>query len=428
MKRYRLCTFVGLILFAFGISHAYITADISCAVGQLKSDDLSEIDVSPRLTLWGLANDTYALGIGTEVFGISSAEKPIACGFIAGRYSFQPRKRHTIDFIPSVGFGYADSEIKPKVSLSAGSRYFLSPMLQFGINVGITAFFDDEKTMFFGGGISFEYRFGFKDTDDDWVQDKFDKCAATPKDVLVDKNGCGIDSDADGVFDGLDKCPDTPLAALVDSTGCSTDTDGDGVSDGVDRCADTPSEIPVDSTGCPRDTDGDGVPDYTDSCKSTPDGAIVDNHGCPVDSDEDGIPDGLDQCDRTPTGFDIDRFGCPTIPTADGVVIYNLFKDNFELTASAMNSLHRVAKRIRAYPDRITNIYVYTDTEGSPTYNRNRARKAGKSVVQFLEEQGVDTEPVEIVPMGEKDPIIPGSSKQAKEKDRRAVFEVQKPE
>ncbi len=277
-------------------------------------------------------------------------------------------------------------------------------------------------------GVSLGYRFNFPDADGDWISDGDDRCPNTPRGARVDDRGCGIDSDGDGVYDGLDRCPQTPLAALVDSLGCPRDSDGDGVYDGADRCPETPRDIPVDTTGCPKDTDGDGVPDYADSCSQTPKGAVVDRAGCPIDTDEDGVPDGIDQCDGTPTGFEVDRFGCPKVPMLNGETVHNLFDDALELTAFALNHLQRIAKRIRAYPDRKTVIEVYTDTEGSFQYNRNRARAVGRKIVDFLESQGVDPDCVEIVPMGEKDPVARGWSAQAKRKNRRAVFYMRKPE
>jgi len=382
-------------------------------------------DYAIGLEWWLIKYRSISSGLSAQIDGFNSSLHFTPAMQLNVRYSFPIHKRFSIDLSPSVAARLYDEKIYPQAGFSMGGRYFFSPKWQLGLRGYYKSILDE--TDHYSTGLEFLIEFcpGFRDNDGDWIHNGVDVCANTPKNAVVDDKGCGIDSDADGVFDGLDKCPHTPLAALVDSTGCPTDSDGDGVFDGVDRCYDTPADIPVDETGCPRDTDDDGVPDYMDSCENTPESAVVDKNGCAIDSDEDGIPDGLDQCQNTPTGFQVDRFGCPTIPTADGVVVYDLFDDNLKLTANAMNMLYRAAKRIRAYPDRITKISIYTDTEGSPTYNRNRARSVGKKLIEFLEEEGVSAELVEIVPMGEKDPVIPGSSKEAKQKNRRAVFAVE---
>ena len=54
-----------------------------------------------------------------------------------------------------------------------------------------------------------------------------DKCAETPKDYPVDKDGCPLDTDRDGVPDAIDQCPKTPAGAVVDSLGCIMDSDFD---------------------------------------------------------------------------------------------------------------------------------------------------------------------------------------------------------
>ena len=61
------------------------------------------------------------------------------------------------------------------------------------------------STSAFGGGS--------KDTDNDGVNDKNDRCPDTPLGCRVDADGCPIDSDKDGVCDGIDQCPDTPAGA-----------------------------------------------------------------------------------------------------------------------------------------------------------------------------------------------------------------------
>jgi OOP family OmpA-OmpF porin len=121
----------------------------------------------------------------------------------------------------------------------------------------------------------------------------------------------GRDSDNDGVSDRKDRCAFTPPGAQIDKKGCALDADGDEIPDGVDRCPDTPPNTLVSAEGCPRDFDGDGVPDVIDRCPRTVPGAKVDDLGCALDSDRDGVPDGVDACPDTPAGVAIDARGCP---------------------------------------------------------------------------------------------------------------------
>jgi hypothetical protein len=134
-----------------------------------------------------------------------------------------------------------------------------------------------------------------KDSDNDGVVDKKDKCPNTPSIASVDANGCPFDSDGDSVADYMDKCPGTPKGVKTDSVGCPIDTDGDGVADYLDKCPDTPKEAKVDADGCPIDTDGDGVADYLDKCPDTPKEAKVDADGCTIIKDTTNLSDSVVQ-------------------------------------------------------------------------------------------------------------------------------------
>jgi hypothetical protein len=60
------------------------------------------------------------------------------------------------------------------------------------------------------------------------------------------------------------------------------DRDGDGVADLKDRCAATPKGVEVDKEGCPLDDDQDGIPDYRDRNPKSDKGEIVDQNGASV--------------------------------------------------------------------------------------------------------------------------------------------------
>lgn len=60
------------------------------------------------------------------------------------------------------------------------------------------------------------------------------------------------------------------------------DRDGDGVVDLKDRCAATPKGIEVDKEGCPLDKDVDGIPDFRDKNPNSEKGEIVDQQGASI--------------------------------------------------------------------------------------------------------------------------------------------------
>jgi len=331
--------------------------------------------------------------------------------------------------IGGIGCGYFLSNVAEVESgaygrISAGAIYNPLPILDLRLTLSTIPFKKPEEESFrnFGIGIGISYLFGFPDDDHDWIPNAIDTCSSSPRGVKVDEVGCALDSDGDGVFDGLDRCPDTPFEAFVDKNGCPKDSDDDGVYDGVDRCEDTPRDILVDSLGCPRDSDLDGVPDFADSCAETPQGAIVDENGCPNDSDEDGILDGIDQCPGTPSGFVVNSLGCPFVTPVEEEVIYNAYDLSLNLKAEAMQRIDNIAERMRAYPYRIIEVGVYTDSEGSQTYNINRGYRVAQRVRDVLLARGVTEEQIELKGYGEIDPVGSNMSNEGRQKNRRIVF------
>lgn len=402
----------------------YVSSQLSAAIVQSRPQNSPSSGFGAKLSVLHYPLWDMRLGgtLAIRHFAQSDATFASLAGTAELYLPISPRV--TVTAAPHLGLALADSRADAVFGGNVSVKYSLSHLFQVGAHATYDRYPVTNNSIY-GGGVLVEVRFGYHDADNDRVEDYRDRCPSTPYGAAVDDDGCALDVDADGVFDSYDRCPRTPFAALVDEFGCPTDTDGDGVFDGVDRCDETPAGILVDTLGCARDDDRDGVPDYADSCLATPFGADVDKLGCPIDSDEDGIPNGIDLCARTPTGFDVDRFGCPTVATVHGVIVYNLFNETLSLTAAAMNTLNRVATRVRAYPDRVTKVYIYTDSEGSPKYNVNRAARVGVNMQNFLFEQGVDTTMVRIILRGEEQQLVPGSSELAKERNRRAEFFVE---
>jgi len=117
------------------------------------------------------------------------------------------------------------------------------------------------------------------------------------------------DSDNDGVSDKFDKCPNTSqlkklspdfkyAAAVnqkrlqlgshaypVDSHGCEFDSDGDGIINSKDYCPEDSKQAlskGIAKNGCPKHSDFDGTPDYRDKCPNTPRGVKTDKGGCQI--------------------------------------------------------------------------------------------------------------------------------------------------
>ena len=85
-----------------------------------------------------------------------------------------------------------------------------------------------------------------KDTDQDGVKGRKDKCLETDMDFLrkqcpglkkkqyVDKQGCDLDDDKDGVHNCMDLCPDTPENTPVDQNGCPLESNNEETNEATD--------------------------------------------------------------------------------------------------------------------------------------------------------------------------------------------------
>ncbi len=318
-----------------------------------------------------------------------------------------------------------------------------------------------------------------KDLDGDGVKDKRDDCPDTPKDVVVDENGCPVDADKDGVADYMDQCPMTQGSAkllgcpdgdkdnvadkddscpevpgLTRFSGCP-DSDGDGIEDAADNC---PNLKGLDMfKGCP-DTDGDGVDDANDKCPDTKTGIKVDGAGCTADIDRDGIIDSDDKCPDTPKGIKVDARGCPADTDGDGVIdtqdrcpttkgegtvngcppVKEDVKKrlnfaargiNFEsgkatLTTTSYPMLNEIVSILNEYTDYNLKIEGHTDNVGTDDMNLQLSKSRMESVKSYLLSKGISPGRIEVWGFGESKPIATNDTAAGRTQNRRVELDL----
>jgi OOP family OmpA-OmpF porin len=187
-----------------------------------------------------------------------------------------------------------------------------------------------------------------------------------------------------------------PPGALLDAQGCAFDSDNDGVVDGVDMCANTPEGVKVDIFGCPLDSDRDGVADYQDVCPATPLGTIVDPDGCPLP--------GQNLLSLTGVNFDTNK----AILTADAKMILEKAVTLLKQTGSVID----------------VRVEGHTDSRGTDAHNMALSQKRAEAVVAYLASQGVNSDRLLPIGMGEGYPVANNDTAAGQAANRRVDFVV----
>lgn len=283
-----------------------------------------------------------------------------------------------------------------------------------------------------------------EDGDGDGIEDDGDVCpreAAGPR-PDAQRIGCPLlDSDDDGVADRLDLCPNDAASAHPDPArpGCPlADTDADGVFDDDDVCPTTSAGPTPDPTrmGCPdADDDSDGTLNASDLCRTEhagfhPDPARL---GCPLaDGDHDMIPDDTDACPDQPgaPSSNARRHGCP------GLIVMHFDSISIEqpvyfatgretILPRSRRLLTAISEALRLTPAiRRISIEGHTDDVGDDADNLTLSASRAESVMAWLVAHGVDASRLEAHGFGESRPIAEGTSRGAREENRRVEFRV----
>jgi OmpA-OmpF porin, OOP family len=287
-----------------------------------------------------------------------------------------------------------------------------------------------------------------KDSDEDGVPNKYDKCKDTdPKyRKFVDNVGCPADSDGDGVLDADDECPD--VKGTLEMNGCP-DSDGDGVADKSDAC---PKEKGLPNLkGCP-DADNDGISDKEDRCpnnagtaalKGCPDGdadgvADIDDkcptkpgskdfEGCP-DSDGDGVFDNTDKCpEKAGTA---QSKGCPVIApavvqkaklAANGI---NFETGNAKIVAASNKNLDQLVDIMNEFPEVVAEIEGHTDNQGDAAANKKLSQDRADAVKAYLVGKGINADRLKSIGYGQEIPVADNKTDAGRKKNRRVEFKL----
>ena len=205
-------------------------------------------------------------------------------------------------------------------------------------------------------------------------------------------------------------------------TGDTTDSDGDGLADSADRCPSKPEDMDgyADTDGCPdTDNDEDGLPDAQDLCPDEPEDhdGVDDHDGCiDPDDDGDGIADVNDLCPKAAETFNglTDDDGCPDEALSrikiDRNQIVLLEPIQFlgkttDLNATAYLVLSELSVYLESEPALRIRLEAHTDSTGDEESNKTLTEEQARKVRQYLSEQGIGLNRMEVTGYGSRIPI-----------------------
>jgi len=265
----------------------------------------------------------------------------------------------------------------------------------------------------------FEIRFilskrmgGYKDSDNDGIEDKYDFEPLIPEDLdgFQDEDGSpDYDNDNDGIPDVRDKAPDLPedIDGFQDDDGApDLDNDEDGIPDSRDKA-------PNDKEDFDGFQDDDGAPD--------------------LDNDNDGIIDSLDKCPDSPETFNgyQDEDGCPDEKPVSVKFIpgqKNIFEEitfasgQYTIPKEAESILIEIYNTLKSNPEIRLEIRGYTDSIGNAASNLNLSQKRSDAVKTYLVNKGIAFGRLKAIGYGEANPIGSNQTPAGRSLNRRIEF------
>ncbi len=253
---------------------------------------------------------------------------------------------------------------------------------------------------------------GFRDRDQDGIEDKFDLAPNEPEDFDGYQDADGApdpDNDSDGIPDIDDKAPNTP-----------EDMDGFEDYDGVPD----------------PDNDNDTIEDLKDKCPQLPEDfdGFEDHDGCPeIDNDNDGIPDSLDQCPNWPEDYNDyqDEDGCPDekpkpAPIEKGKKILlrgvTFPSGSASLTHASFSVLEEVFHTLIDFPHIEIEIQGHTDNTGNFDSNMKLSEFRAQAVRRYLISRGIEPGRIRAVGYGQLHPIESNATRAGRAANRRIEF------
>ena len=177
-------------------------------------------------------------------------------------------------------------------------------------------------------------------------------------------------------------------------------------------------ELPVN-----LDSDQDRIPDAQDICVNSEINSSVMPYGCVKfieDKDGDSITDDKDLCSNTPLGFLVNEDGCPKSKNLD--IGFEPLSN--KVAKKSQLKIEQFARFLKENPLYNVIIIGHTDNVGITKENLKLSQERAKGVKEALLTFGIDDARINIVGMGERQPIADNSTPEGRLKNRRTEIQL----
>ncbi|RFS22476.1 OmpA family protein [Chitinophaga silvatica] len=118
----------------------------------------------------------------------------------------------------------------------------------------------------------------------------------------------------------------------------------------------------------------------------------------------------------------VERVGEGINVTFDAGILFGF--DKSDLSPAAQQSVKDLAKILNKYPDTDVRVEGHTDDKGTDAYNMTLSEKRTKSVIKYLEAQGIDPKRIQGFWYGKSQPKVPNDSDANRAINRRCEFSI----
>lgn len=126
---------------------------------------------------------------------------------------------------------------------------------------------------------------------------------------------------------------------------------------------------------------------------------------------------------ETLPGAEVERVGEGIKVTLKEKMV-NFGFDSSNLTESGKANLNKLATVLANNPDTNINIYGYTDSKGTDSYNLSLSDRRAAAVRAYLSSQGVASSRMNTMGMGEADPVASNDTDAGRAQNRRVEFAI----